>query len=235
MAKKFRSRLLLSGIILAAALLLSFLAVQVTSSTLPGEAAFVEEAFNVENLIRLHVLANSDSPADQELKLKVRDAVLAETGHLLTGAATKAEAWEKLELNREVLQAAAQNVVNLAGKNYPVEVRLGEYHFPERTYGTLRVPAGDYQAVKVVIGEGRGRNWWCVLFPPLCLLEGAGEAHQPVVRQQKAADQGEHRQVVVEWRLKYFEGLYRDYSQKLAAFLHSVRNRAVLSAQELSS
>ncbi|NLY52043.1 MAG: stage II sporulation protein R [Firmicutes bacterium] len=227
--KKFRSRLLLSSVILAAALLLGFFAVHVTSNTRP-----VEEAFNVESLIRLHVLANSDSPGDQDLKLKVRDAVLTETGHLLAGITTKAEAWEKLQLHKDVVQAAAQEAVNRSGKNYPVEVRLGEYAFPERTYGSVLVPAGDYQAVKIVIGEGKGRNWWCVLFPPLCLIEGAGAAQQPILGQE-AADEGETRQVVVEWRFKYLDSLYREYGERLAALWDSVRGRAILSAKELSS
>ncbi|NLY29240.1 MAG: stage II sporulation protein R [Firmicutes bacterium] len=228
--KTFRSRLLLSSVILAAALLLGFFAVQVTSNTLP-----VEEAFNVESLIRLHVLANSDSPGDQDLKLKVRDAVLTETRHLLAGVTTKTEAWEQLQLHKDMVQGAAQEVVNRSGKDYPVKVQLGEYAFPERTYGSVLVPAGDYQAVKIVIGEGKGRNWWCVLFPPLCLIESAGTAQQPVVVQEGAADEGEAQQVVVEWRFKYLEGLYREYGERLAALWNSVRGRAILSAKELSS
>ena len=124
--------------------------------------------------------------------------------------------------------------MNRSGKNYPVEVRLGEYAFPERTYGSVLVPAGDYQAVKIVIGEGKGRNWWCVLFPPLCLIEGAGAAQQPILGQE-AADEGETRQVVVEWRFKYLDSLYREYGERLAALWDSVRGRAILSAKELSS
>ncbi|NLA57706.1 MAG: stage II sporulation protein R [Firmicutes bacterium] len=229
-AKRFRSRLLVIAVILSATLLLGFFAVHVTSNTLS-----VEEAFNVESLIRLHVVANSDSPFDQDLKLKVRNAILAETGHLFAGITTKAQAWEQLQLHKDVVQAVAQEAVNRSGKNYPVEVQLGTYAFPEKTYGSMLVPAGDYQAVKVVIGAGKGSNWWCVLFPPLCLMEGAGVVQQPTVKNDGTAHEGEARQVVVQWRFKYLESLYREYGERLAALLNSVRGRAILSAAEFSS
>ncbi|NLJ68321.1 MAG: stage II sporulation protein R [Firmicutes bacterium] len=230
-ANKFRSRLLFSSIALAAALLLGFFGMQVTSNGLPAE-----EAFNLESLIRLHVVANSDSPADQELKLQVRDAVIAQTQHLFAGVGSKVQAWEQLNLHKDVVQAAAQEAVSRYGKHYPVEVQLGEYAFPERDYGSMVVPAGDYQAVKVIIGEGKGRNWWCVLFPPLCLMDvdGAGAAQQPIIRRE-AVGEGEARQLVVEWRLKYLDNIYREYGERLAALWDLVRGRTALSAAQLSS
>ena len=175
-ARTLLSRVFISSIILAVALLFGLLGTQVTSNVLP-----VEEAYNTESLIRLHILANSDLSSDQDLKLQVRDAIIAQTHHLFAGSSTKAEAWQELVDNEAVVRSIAEDVVHKAGKSYPIEIKLGRYDFPERTYGPLTVPAGDYHAMQVVIGEGQGRNWWCVLFPPLCLMEATGT--EPVVRE----------------------------------------------------
>jgi len=107
-----------------------------------------------EKLIRLHVLANSDTPEDQELKLKVRDGVLA--------------AAEGDTPDLEKLQQAAQAVVAENGYDYPVRVTREYCWFDTRVYDTFSLPAGYYDAVRVLIGEGEGKNWWCVVYPPLC-------------------------------------------------------------------
>lgn len=109
-------------------------------------------------LTRLHVLANSDEPADQQLKLQVRDAVLA---------ASEGEA-ELDEALLDKLQCAAQQTVERAGYDYPVRVSRERCYFDTRQYETFSLPAGYYDAVRVVIGEGAGKNWWCVIYPPLC-------------------------------------------------------------------
>ena len=111
-----------------------------------------------EKITRLHVLANSDARYDQELKLKVRDAVLE------VAAAEK-------ELNENVLikmEQAAEQVVNREGYQYRVAVSRGEYYFETREYETFSLPAGVYDSVRVVIGAGAGKNWWCVVYPQLC-------------------------------------------------------------------
>jgi len=225
-ARTLRSRLLISSIILVVALLLGCFGIQVSSHLLP-----VEMAYNTESLIRLHVLAHSDLPSDQELKLQVRDAIIAQTSDLFAGITTKAEAWQQLNLHKDALRTVAQNIVEQSGQDYSVEIRLGKYDFPERTYRHLLVPAGEYQAMQVVIGEGKGKNWWCVLFPPLCFMEGAG-TEEAIVR-RKSNDTDQAQQVVVEWRLKYLDGLYREYGEKLAAVLGSVWGRRLLSTAQL--
>ncbi len=111
-----------------------------------------------EKLTRLHVLANSDSEQDQALKLQVRDAVLATSkGETVLDAALL-----------EKLQHAAQKTVDRAGYDYPVRVTRENCYFDTRQYEAFSLPAGYYDAVRVVIGEGAGRNWWCVIYPPLC-------------------------------------------------------------------
>lgn len=130
-----------------------------------------ETAFARENLIRLHVIANSDSPADQDLKLLVRDAVLSETRAVFAQVSSKEEAQRLLLENQERVINAAEHVIREQGYDYSVSLHTGNYLFPSRTYGDLTLPAGEYDAVQIRIGEAKGANWWCVLFPPLCLGE----------------------------------------------------------------
>jgi stage II sporulation protein R len=139
-------------------------------------AAFLRDeqtAFNTTNLIRLHIMANSDSPDDQVLKLEIRDTVLREVKGLLVEATAKHEVWQILSENLSRIEDAARHEIDTRGKYYDVTVELGTFAFPQCSYGDVQVPAGDYDAIRVVLGSGTGRNWWCVLFPPLCFIEVA--------------------------------------------------------------
>ncbi|MGN1003614.1 MAG: stage II sporulation protein R [Oscillospiraceae bacterium] len=128
-----------------------------------------EQSDLADSVLRLHVLANSDSEADQALKLKVRDRVLAEAEAILPDGTTLEEAERMLEENLPRLAAAGAEVVAREGYDYPVSASLEETWFPTKEYEDFSLPAGRYQALRVVIGEGEGQNWWCVVFPPLCL------------------------------------------------------------------
>ena len=141
----------------------------VLAALLWGAWAGQEQAELAGQVIRLHVLANSDSQADQELKLAVRDRVLERAEDLYPEDATLEQAREILEDNLDDLAAAGQQVVDEAGKDYPVTAQLEECWFPTKEYETFALPAGEYTALRVVIGAGEGQNWWCVAFPPLCL------------------------------------------------------------------
>lgn len=121
------------------------------------------------DVLRMHVIANSDCSADQQLKLMVRDAVLERGAQLFDGTVTADEARRKIEPHKAELEATAREVIERAGYDYPVSVNVVNEYFATRCYGSLTMPAGRYTAVKVVIGEGAGHNWWCVMFPPLCL------------------------------------------------------------------
>ena len=123
------------------------------------------------NLIRLHVIANSDSPGDQSLKRDVRDAILEYVQNELRNS-------DNIEKSREIINSKLTEITNIAkkviaekGSSYGVRTILGEYPFPTKVYGDIALPAGKYQALRVIIGEGRGANWWCVLFPPLCFVD----------------------------------------------------------------
>ena len=122
-----------------------------------------------DSVIRLHVIANSDSQADQALKLAVRDRVLEEAAELYPEGATLAQAQAALEGQLNTLAAAGRAVVEERGQDYPVTARLESCWFPTKEYEGVALPAGNYTALRVVIGEGKGQNWWCVAFPPLCL------------------------------------------------------------------
>lgn len=122
-----------------------------------------------DSVIRLHVIANSDSEADQALKLAVRDRVLEQAEGLYPQEATLAEAQAALEGQLNALAAAGREVVEERGYDYPVAAQLTDCWFPTKEYEGFALPAGNYTALRVTIGEGRGQNWWCVAFPPLCL------------------------------------------------------------------
>ncbi len=132
---------------------------------------FSSECEGIRNkVLRMHVIANSDSAEDQELKLKVRDAVLSKGKELFDGSITSDEAEEKILPYIDDLEKAALSVVIKEGYDYNVNVTVQEDYFKTRIYeNSITLPAGYYTAVKVIIGEGKGKNWWCVMFPPMCL------------------------------------------------------------------
>ena len=122
-----------------------------------------------DRVIRFHVIANSDSSADQSLKLAVRDRVLEQAEILYPQGATLEQARAALEGHLPDLAAAGQAVVTEKGFDYPVTAQLTDCWFPTKEYEGFALPAGNYTALRVTIGEGKGQNWWCVAFPPLCL------------------------------------------------------------------
>ena len=122
-----------------------------------------------DKVVRLHVLANSDSEEDQSVKLAVRDAILEVTVPLLQNCQTKEEAVQLLEENRALLTETAQTVLREEGFDDSVSIEMGLEDYPTRTYDSLCFPAGEYISMRVSLGEGEGQNWWCCLFPPLCL------------------------------------------------------------------
>ena len=122
-----------------------------------------------EEVLRLHVIANSDEDYDQELKLKVRDAVLAAGEAVFSGSEDIISAESKIADKQAVLLYCAEETVHSLGYDYDVKIELARSYFPTKTYDNLTLPAGYYKAVRIIIGEGKGKNWWCIMFPPLCL------------------------------------------------------------------
>ena len=142
-----------------------------------------------DSVIRIHVLANSDSKEDQARKLAVRDAILKYTRNRLSLGENREEAKAVLEKNLDQLEQVAKKTLEENGSLHEVKIVLGEEYYPTREYETLSLPAGTYLSLQVQIGDAQGKNWWCVLFPPLCLsssieaeeaLAGAGMTEENV-------------------------------------------------------
>lgn len=129
------------------------------------------EVYQENKILRLHVVANSDGEEDQALKRQVRDQVVAKTYHLFQEAKTAQEAKVIAQENLDTIRQVALKEVRKAGKPYDVKVEIGRFTFPAKTYGSLNLAAGEYDALRVIIGQGAGKNWWCVLFPPLCFID----------------------------------------------------------------
>ena len=124
-----------------------------------------------ENVIRLHVVANSDSKNDQELKLKVRDEVIAYLESELEGCKDKQQSLEVIGGCLDEIESVAENAAAKEGFHYDIDASLSREVFPLREYGDVRMPTGDYDALKISIGDAKGHNWWCVVYPPLCFID----------------------------------------------------------------
>lgn len=134
-----------------------------------GVWASASESALADRVLRLHVIANSDSDSDQARKLLVRDAVLAQASQLLDGVSDRRDAEAALAPHLDELAQAGEDALSRTGAPDRVRVTLADQWFPTKEYDGFSLPAGQYRALKVTIGEGKGRNWWCVVFPPLCL------------------------------------------------------------------
>ena len=128
-----------------------------------------------ESVVRLHILADSNSCVDQQVKLKVRDALLEKNTELLSDKVTPENAEEYFKSSKYELEKCANEVLKENGFNYTAKITLGKEYYTTRVYEDLTFPAGTYTSVKVVLGSGEGKNWWCVMFPPLCVPAATGD------------------------------------------------------------
>jgi len=124
-----------------------------------------------DSVFRLHVIANSDSDADQNLKYIVRDSVINYIREISQTASAKDEIIEIAQNNLEEIEAIALQTIHEQGYTYTVQVSIGNFAFPSKQYGDITLPPGYYDALKIEIGEAEGQNWWCVMFPPLCFVD----------------------------------------------------------------
>ena len=157
------------------------------------------------NVLRLHILANSDSPPDQAVKLQVRDAVLTASEDIFKTAKSKDDALNLAKENTALLKAVAQNKLKELGVNQSVTVKVEKAYFNTREYENFTLPAGNYDAVRVLLGKAEGKNWWCVMFPSICLPAAADEHSLTEAVDENAAeiaenpDRYEIRFKIVEW------------------------------------
>ena len=129
------------------------------------------------SVLRLHILANSDSDEDQARKLLVRDALLRHSEELFAGCDTLEEMRDRALEERETIRLIAQAALEETGCDDPVTVQLAQMEFDTREYEELTMPGGEYEALRILIGKGEGHNWWCVMYPPLCLPAVSPDAH----------------------------------------------------------
>lgn len=158
-------------------------------------------------MLRLHVIADSDSEYDQELKLEVRDAIIGMLREDLHSASSAAEAESLLADSLEQIRLKADGV--LSGRaDYRSRVELGSYKFPTKGYGELNLPAGEYRALRIVLGSGEGKNWWCVLFPSLCYVDAVGEVNDIM-----AVSTGREG-IKIRWKIAELLSAFRRYKSK---------------------
>ena len=166
MINKIKVRL--SILVLSLILVLSIMTISIS-----GEVKKISTASQdyKEKLIRFHVLANSDSEKDQNLKLKVRDAIIDYLQPKLLQSKSIEESEIIIKKEYEQIEKISKNIILENGYNYDIKVGIDYSEFPTKQYSNVVLPAGEYKALRVIIGEGNGKNWWCVMFPPLCFVD----------------------------------------------------------------
>lgn len=185
-------RLVFKGI--AAAVMISLL---ITGIAFASYSEDVNSGLS-DNLLRLHVIANSDMPEDQQLKRDVRDVILAYMKDEFEKFENVEDAKLQLSNNLDKIKALSEDEIKRQNKNYSVKVMIGNFPFPTKMYGDITLPAGTYQALRVVIGEGEGQNWWCVMFPPLCFVDAThGAVPDSVKEDLKSVLSEEEYRIVV--------------------------------------
>lgn len=157
------------------------------------------------NVLRVHIIAASDSSEDQKLKLKVRDALLNENGELFKSCKSFEEALSLASSKIFELEKTANRVIAENGFNYSAKVSVGEAYFGNREYESFTLPAGVYEAINVTIGEGKGKNWWCVMFPAVC-IGAAGELSDSVTLESASVAENGNK---YQFRFKTVE-IYED-------------------------
>jgi len=177
--------------------------------------------------IRFHVIANSDSPEDQELKLRVRDLLLDRFKDEFRELDSIEDSRQLIRQHLAEFEAIAMEEVRRSGKPYKVEAQLGNFSFPTKSYGNLVLPAGEYEALRIVIGEGNGANWWCVMFPPLCFVDithgiAKDSTEDSNVETSLHAD-SRGKEVKVEYRFKIVE-----WWNRLLSFISTLRKKLFL-------
>ncbi len=141
------------------------LAVTLLIAVMPTEA----EAAIYDDTVRLHILASSDSERDQDLKLEIRNRVLAKYGDILGNSGSRAKAVEEIERRKDEIQKDVEAWIEELGEGYGARVEIGTEWYDTRVYESFTLPCGYYTSLRILLGNGEGQNWWCVMYPPLCL------------------------------------------------------------------
>lgn len=168
------------------------LAIGIAITTAIGVYAQTTSDNIASSLVRLHIVANSDSTEDQAVKLKIRDAVIQAMAEKFDGASTPEEAERIISENIPSIVQIANRELSANGMDYRAQATLGNFEFPVKQYANITLPAGNYDALRIVLGSGEGHNWWCVMFPPLCFVDDtrgtAPESSQELLEKNMSHD-----------------------------------------------
>ena len=173
-----------------------------TAMVMTGSNTYIETGETqqelAEKVLRFHVRANSNSREDQSLKLKVRDAIGEQLSVQLKGVTDMEECRRVVTENMRTIVKTAERVIGQEGYHYPVESKLANVEFPEKTYGVYTFPAGSYEALEVIIGSGMGQNWWCVMYPNMCFAGSTYEVIEEDAKQslQKTLTPSEYESIM---------------------------------------
>lgn len=183
--------------------------------TLISAISYVDAVSNdiSNSIFRLHVIANSDTVEDQELKYIVRDALLEYMNEISKDCTSKEEVIQIANNNKDEFYNIAKQVIEENGYDYDVNIRIGNFDFPTKTYGDISFPAGTYDALRVEIGNASGQNWWCVMFPPLCFVDvtsGVVPEDSKTMIQNNLSDEeydliSDHEQVDIKFKFSLIE------------------------------
>ena len=181
-----------------------------TSSKILEDTSSTEELVYediADKIIRFHVIANSNTEEDQALKLKVRDKVIEFVANNLRESKSLDESRQFIIDNKSTMEDIAKAIINENGYSYNVTSTLSKENFPDKIYGDVVFPQGEYEAYRILIGDAKGENWWCVMFPPLCFVDGTKEAidSSEVV---KSIDEKEKINNKIKFKFKIFEILF---------------------------
>ncbi len=163
-----------------------------------------------DTIIRFHVIANSDDDDDQKLKLKVKDKVIESLYPYLNESNSIEESRKIISDKEDEIIKIANSVIKEEGYNYNISIKLERDNFPEKEYGSIVLPQGNYEAFKIIIGNGNGKNWWCVMFPPLCFVDVTkGQVEEDKTKNELdkeiAKDEDENEEEEIEIKSKLFE------------------------------
>ena len=164
-----------------------FLPLLLIFTLLFGSLSYTNDASNdiSTKVLRMHVLANSNSIDDQRLKIAVKNNILKSTQELFTDCDNLEESIKIAQSNTELIKASAQEVIKKYNKNYDVKVYVDNEFFDVREYKDFTLPSGNYNTVKVVIGEGKGKNWWCVMYPAVCISACSDDFDKALTKEEK--------------------------------------------------
>lgn len=182
--------------------------IKILDDTSSSEELIYEDI--ADKIIRFHVIANSNTEEDQALKLKVRDKVIEFVADSLRESKSLDESRQFIIDNKSNMEDIAKAVINENGYSYNVTSSLSKENFPDKIYGDVVFPQGEYEAYRILIGDAKGQNWWCVMFPPLCFVDGTKEAvdSKEVVKNINNSDKKEKGNNKVKFKFKILEMLF---------------------------